>query len=318
MRAVVLEGGKVQLKEVSIPQRQKNEALIKVLLTGICRTDLELCRGYMQYEGTLGHEFVGVVVDADNSPLIDKRVVGEINIGCQKCEWCLNGLARHCPQRTVLGIENKAGTMAEYITLPVTNLHVLDNTISDEEAVFTEPLAAAFEVFEQVQIDSNSSVLIIGDGKLAQLLARTIHLYTKQLLVIGKYIDKLNLLTKYNIETALIERFKPKSYPIVVDATGTENGFNLALQNVQPRGKLIVKSTIADNIDLNLTPVVINEIEIIGSRCGPFPPALEALLKKKVSVVDLITKIYPGSEAIQAFAHAQKKNVLKILLNMTH
>ena len=190
MRAVVLEGNTLQVKEVSVPEKEKNEALIKVLLSGICRTDIELCRGYMQYQGILGHEFVGVIVDADNSSLLNKRVVGEINIGCQKCKWCLNGLARHCPERRVLGIKKKDGTMAEFITLPLVNLHVVDDSITDEQAVFTEPLAAAFEIFEQVHIEADTSVLILGDGKLAQLLARTLNTYVKELLIVGKYPEK--------------------------------------------------------------------------------------------------------------------------------
>jgi len=288
-------------------------ALVKVHLAGICSTDLQIFKGYMGFRGVLGHEFVGSVSDGPDS-LLGKRVVGEINFGCGRCENCARGLNRHCPNRSVMGILNADGAFAEYVAVPAANLHLVPDTVSDEEAVFTEPLAAAFEILEQVQLDPGDQVLVLGDGKLGNLCAQVLRLTGANVTALGKHEDKLKPIKRSGVRTILLNDWKPRSFDIVVDATGSLSGLELALSAVRPRGTLVLKSTIAGNHDVSLAPIVINEITVIGSRCGLFPPALEALEEKSVFVTPLIEKIYPLTDGVEAVRHAARQGTRKILL----
>jgi len=288
-------------------------ALIKVHLAGICSTDLQIFKGYMNFHGVPGHEFVGSVVEGPPA-LIHKRVVGEINFACGRCEFCRLDLNRHCPNRSVMGILNADGAFAEFVAVPAMNLHVVADSLSDEEAVFTEPLAAAFEILEQVQVDLADEVLVLGDGKLSFLCAQVLRLASANITLVGKHPDKLKLIKRLGVRTILLNDWEPKQFDIVVEATGSESGLQLAMSAVRPRGTLVLKSTIAGEHKLSLAPLVINEITIVGSRCGPFIPALDALREKSVSVTPLIEKIYPLSEGIEAVAHAGRPGARKILL----
>jgi len=316
LKALVIDKGKIAFIEKPVPQIAANEALVKVLVAGICNTDLEIERGYMGFSGTPGHEFVGVVEKCSQAGLIGQRIVGEINHGCGNCDRCKKDLSRHCPNRSVLGIVNKDGAFAEYLSLPIKNLHIVNKSISDEQSVFTEPLAAAFEIPEQVHIKPGMDVLVFGDGKLAQLIARVLKLNSAKVVVIGKHETKLKLLERFSIETKLLSEFKPRQSPITIEATGSIEGFELAVKCTQPRGTLVLKSTVADSEKFNLSPLVIDEIAVIGSRCGPFSPALGALEKGSVIVEDLISKTFRFEDAIAAFDYAKKPGVLKVLLDM--
>jgi len=316
MKALVLRNNKISLEEIEKPQRLKNESLIRVELAGICNTDIELQHGYMEFEGVLGHEFVGTVVDSENNELMNQRVVGEINLGCRECSWCLSGMSRHCPNRSVLGIDRKNGVMSEYITLPNENLKIVPDIVSNQQAVFTEPLAAAFEILEQVHFPPNVKVLLFGDGKLGQLIARVLHSVGIEILVVGKNQSKLNLLENNGIPIIHLDNFKAKEYPIVIEATGSKEGLLQAVECTQPRGTLILKSTIAAKSGMNLAMIVVKEITIIGSRCGPFEPALRALELEKIKTEDLITDIFPLVEIENAFLRAIEPDSLKVLLKV--
>jgi len=318
MKALLLKNNQINLEEIEKPQRKKNESLIRVDLAGICNTDLELHKGYMDFEGVLGHEFVGTVVESVNKNLENKRVVGEINLGCGECELCFSGMSRHCPNRTVLGIDRKNGVMSEYITLPNENLEIVPESVSNEQAVFTEPLAAAFEILEQVHFPPNVKVLLFGDGKLGQLIARLLHSVGIEIHVVGKNQSKLKLLENNGISIIHLDNFKVKEYPIVIEATGSKDGFLKAVDCTQPRGKLILKSTVAAESGMNLSLVVVKEITIIGSRCGPFEPALKALELNKIKTDDLITDTFPLIEAENAFLRAIEPESLKILLKVNN
>jgi threonine dehydrogenase-like Zn-dependent dehydrogenase len=318
MQALVLKNNTISIEEVAIPQRQDNESLIKIHFAGICNTDIELTKGYMGFNGILGHEFIGTVIDSDNHELLNKRVVGEINLGCGKCTWCLSDMSRHCLSRTVLGIHKKDGVMAKFITLPDKNLHIVPDSITDEQAVFAEPIAAAFEILEQVHFQPGIKVLLLGDGKLGQLIARVLNSAGIKLLVVGKDESKIQLLKNLGIQTNLLEDFKAQEFPIVIEATGNSEGFLKAVECTQPRGTLILKSTIAENNGMNLAPVVVKEITLVGSRCGPFKPALKALELNKVKTEDLISEIFPLKEAESAFRSAIQPGTLKILLNISN
>ena len=288
-------------------------ALIKVHLAGICSTDLQIFKGYMDFRGVPGHEFVGSVVEGPLE-LIKKRVVGEINFACGRCDYCARGLGRHCPSRSVMGILGADGAFAEFVSVPVPNLHVVSESVSDEEAVFTEPLAAAFEILEQVQLNPGDEVLVLGDGKLSFLCAQVLRLASANVALVGKHPDKLKLIKRSGVRTMLLSDWKPKQFDVVVEATGSPSGLQLAMSAVRPRGTLVLKTTIAGEHKVSLAPLVINEITVVGSRCGPFAPALDALPGKSVSVTPLIEKIYPLSEGIEAVAHAGKPGARKILL----
>jgi threonine dehydrogenase-like Zn-dependent dehydrogenase len=288
-------------------------AVVKVHLAGICATDLQIFKGYMDFKGVPGHEFVGSVSDGP-SHLVGKRVVGEINFGCGKCDFCQRDLSRHCANRTVMGILNADGAFAEYVSVPTANLHVVPEHVSDEEAVFTEPLAAAFEILTQFQLDPGDDVLVLGDGKLGNLCAQVLRLTGAKVTALGKHAEKLALIKKAGVRTILLNDWQPRRFDVVVEATGSPSGLALALSAVRPRGTLVLKSTIAGNHQVSLAPIVINEINVIGSRCGPFPDALEALSTRQVSVTPLIEKIYSLNDGLGAVSHAGKPGAKKILL----
>ena len=288
-------------------------ALIKVHLAGICSTDLQIFKGYMGFQGVPGHEFVGSVTEGPEG-WVGKRIVGEINFGCGSCENCARGLRRHCPNRKVMGILNADGAFAEYVSVPVANLHEVPERLSDEEAVFTEPLAAAFEILEQVQVNPGDEVLVLGDGKLGNLCAQVLRLTGTHVTVLGKHEVKLKVIKRSGVRTMILSDWKPKQFDVVVEATGSPYGLQLAMSAVRPRGTLVLKSTIAGEHQVSLVPLVINEITVVGSRCGIFPSALEALSKKTVSVTPMIEKIYPLDEGIEAVTHAGNPGTRKILL----
>jgi threonine dehydrogenase-like Zn-dependent dehydrogenase len=297
----------------STPKADDRMALVKVRLAGICSTDLQIFKGYMSFRGVPGHEFVGSVNEGPGD-LAGKRVVGEINFGCGQCEFCARDLSRHCPNRSVMGILDADGAFAEYVSVPIANLHIVPDAISDEEAVFTEPLAAAFEIVAQIQLNPGDDVLIVGDGKLGNLCAQVVRLTGAKVTALGKHPEKLALIKKTGVRTVLLDDWKPRAFDVVVEATGSASGLELALGAVRPRGTLVLKSTIAGAHRLSLAPLVINEITVIGSRCGLFAPALEALEEKTVSVTPLIEKIYALHDGIDGATHAARSGTRKIVL----
>ncbi|MCK5511784.1 MAG: alcohol dehydrogenase catalytic domain-containing protein [Thermodesulfovibrionia bacterium] len=315
MRALVFH--KKRLKYISdypLPRRGRNEALIKVTHAGICNTDIEITRGYIKFEGVPGHEFVGIVERCSQKNLIGKRVVGEINITCGHCSFCKEQMQNHCPDRSVLGIFNKDGVFAEYITLPVRNLHLLPDSISSEEAVFIEPLAAVFEITRQVEIMPYHKVCVLGDGKLGLLAGQVISLKGCDLMVVGRHKDKLSLLKKRGIKTELCSQFNKKGFDIVVDCTGSPTGIETALQIVRPGGKVIVKTTTARKTEVDLNAIVVNELTLIGSRCGPFPWAIKAMERGNIDIKPFISKRFSLQDGVKAFKYTSKRNVLKVLL----
>lgn len=292
------------------------EALIQVLLAGICNTDLEIQRGYLDFSGVPGHEFVGRVVESANPQLVGQRVVGEINCACGSCSYCQAGLQRHCPQRTVLGIVGKDGAFAQYLTLPEQNLHLVPDSVSNEEAVFTEPLAAAWEILEQVEISPQDEVLVMGDGKLGLLIAQVIRTTDCQLLVVGKHPENLDLLQSLGIQTKPLDQLRQERFDIVIEASGSSQGLGLAIEHTRPRGKIVLKTTVAEEQPLNPTCLVINELILVGSRCGPFAPALKSLAEGQVQVKPLIGARYSLSQGRETFQKAAQPGVLKILLDI--
>jgi threonine dehydrogenase-like Zn-dependent dehydrogenase len=316
MNGIWLQQQQLQLRQdLPMPVPAPGEALVRVLRSGICNTDLELLRGYYPYAGVLGHEFVGVVVDGCDE-LLDRRVVGEINATCGICEYCQQGISTHCDRRTVLGIVNRHGAFAEYLTLPIVNLYPLPDSVSTTAATFTEPLAAALEIQAQITITPNDRVLVIGDGKLGQLVAQTLALTGCDLFVVGRHVDKLAHLQSRGIKTGLASDIMPRSYHIAVDCTGNPAGFDLACKSLRPRGTLVMKSTYAGKLSIDASALVVDEITVIGSRCGPFDRAIELLATNKVDVTPLVAAEYSLSDGLQAFHHAQQKGVLKVLLTM--
>lgn len=314
MRALHWDGRQLHLsKSYPVPQVTDYTALVRVRLAGICATDLQIFQGYMGFVGVPGHEFVGEVGEGPTD-LIGKRVVSEINFACGTCATCRQGLGRHCPSRRVMGILNADGSFAEYLAVPLANLHVVPDSVSDEEAVFTEPLAAAFEILAQVQVQPAAEVVILGDGKLGQLCAQVLQLTGAGVTVVGKHRDKLALLDKLGLHTVLLADWRPHEADLVVEATGSTAGLALAIEAVRPRGTLVLKSTVAVPHSLSLAPLVINEVTVVGSRCGPFPPALRALTQRSVSVTPLIEKIYSLAEGVTAVNHAARLGVRKVLL----
>jgi threonine dehydrogenase-like Zn-dependent dehydrogenase len=314
MQALEWDGQTLRLNSAyRAPTLNERSALVKVQLAGICSTDLQILKGYMGFRGVPGHEFVGSVREGPPE-LVGKRVVGEINFGCGQCDYCRRDLSRHCPNRSVMGIVNADGAFAEHVAIPITNLHPVPDSISDEEAVFTEPLAAAFEILTQIQLDPGDEVLVLGDGKLGNLCAQALRLSGAKITALGKHADKLALIKRAGVRTMLLNDWQPRWFDVVVEATGSASGLELALSAVRPRGTLILKSTIAGNHQVSLAPIVINEINVIGSRCGPFADALEALAEKQVSVTPLIDAIYSLKDGVTAIARAAQNGAKKILL----
>jgi len=316
MQGLWLENQTLELRQnLPIPEPAPGEALVRVLRAGICNTDLELVRGYYPYNGILGHEFVGVVEQGPEN-LINQRVVGEINAACGWCRFCQKGQPTHCENRTVLGIVNRNGAFADYLALPVKNLHRVPDNISTDVATFTEPVAAALEIQQQVEIKPGDRVLVVGDGKLGQLVAQTLALTACDLLAIGRHGEKLANLEAEGIQTGFADLVKDRSFDVAVECTGNPEGFAIARRALRPRGTLVLKSTYKGNLTFDASGLVVDEITLIGSRCGPFPQALEILSKNKINVQPLIQARYPLKEAIAAFKHAQTRGVLKVLLDI--
>jgi threonine dehydrogenase-like Zn-dependent dehydrogenase len=318
MKAIIFDDTLKFSEDYAVPLPAENEALVKVLLAGICNTDMEITRGYSGFRGVIGHEFVGVVetVNGPEGGLAGKRVVGEINCGCGRCGYCLKGLKNHCPDRRVIGIVGKDGVMAEYLTLPIENLIEVPAGLSDEEAVFTEPLAAAFEILQQVHLRPTDRVLVLGDGKLGLLAALALRAAHNNITLLGRYRSKLKIAEGKNIRTLLFsEGVIEKEYDIVVEATGTVDGLEAALTMTKPRGVVILKSTVAGGKVMNLFQVVVDEITVVGSRCGPFGPALSALAERRIDVRPLITGIYAFDRAAEAFHKATERESLKVIID---
>jgi threonine dehydrogenase-like Zn-dependent dehydrogenase len=300
------------------PVLQAGEALVKVRLAGVCSTDLELLRGYYPFRGIPGHEFVGEVIEvastSQSEPWLSKRVVGEINLACGHCDACRRGHPTHCENRRVLGILNHNGAFAEYLVLPLENLHQVPDTVSDEQAVFTEPLAAALEIQQQVHILPSDRVLVIGAGRLGLLIAQTMALTACRLQVVARHPYQQKLLSDRGIAVIGEDQVPAGKIDIVVDATGSPGGFRLARQAVRPRGTLLLKSTYKDDVCLNLSSVVVDEIRLVGSRCGPFSPALHLLEAHKVDPIPLIQNTYALKEGVKGLEEAAQPGRLKVLL----
>ena len=321
MNAVQICEGSLELREVPVPEPGPGEALVRVLRAGICNTDLEIVKGYAGFSGTLGHEFVGVVEEVNGADQGWKgsRVVGEINLGCHgaDCSWCGAGMDRHCPNRTVLGIQDKDGCMAEYLTLPVRNLLPVPDHLDEDTAVFVEPLAAGFEILEQLHLQPTHRVAILGDGKLGLLINRALRFSPAILTHVGKHPRKLERARGPGIRTLLLDDAAgEQGFDVVVEATGSATGFETALGMVKPRGTLVLKSTVADSVPLDMTLVVVNEITVLGSRCGRFEPALRAL-SDGLEVTSLIQDRFPLERALDAFQVAGTRGSLKVLLDVT-
>ncbi|MDQ4076220.1 MAG: alcohol dehydrogenase catalytic domain-containing protein [Chloroflexota bacterium] len=303
------------------PTRPKSESLVRILKSGICNTDLELTRGYMGFQGVLGHEFVGVVEESDDPTLVGQRVVGEINAYCGECETCRIGNPTHCPHRTTLGIDRRDGTHTDYTILPTRNLLRVPENVTDDEALFTEPLAAACEILQQIQIRPTDRVVVIGDGKLGLLVAQVLALTGCDLHAIGRHEAKLEILARRSISTEVVPRdgesiLPDNSTDIVVECAGNPTAFDSARRLVHPRGTIILKSTYAGNVEVNLSTLVVDEIQLLGSRCGPFAPALRLLEASLVDVTSLIHARYSLDEGLAAFEHATRKGTLKVVLEM--
>jgi alcohol dehydrogenase len=317
------------IEKYQVPVPQENEALIRILLAGICATDLEVMRGYKGFKGVPGHEFVGVVerVNGGYPGLVGKRVVGEINLGCGQCDYCAKGMERHCVSRTALGISGKDGVFAEYITLPLRNLWEVPDGVSDEAAVFTEPLAAAFEILEQLHVKPTDKIAILGDGKLGLLVALVMVHHGLSVLLIGKHDSKLAIAAKKNVMTKKLDELpKKRGYEVVVEATGSPEGLLIALDLIKPRGTIVLKSTMSPSRsepttgdigrpEVDFARAVVDEITLMGSRCGPFPPALAALASGRINVELLISAIYPFINVMSALENAQKRGAVKVLLD---
>ena len=318
MKALRFENNRVSVADVAAPGRA-GEALVRVRVAGVCNTDLEIVRGYAGFEGTLGHEFVGEVERAPGAPELEgRRVVGEINAGCGRCQLCRAGDARHCPARTVLGIVGRDGAFAEYLQLPVTNLLPVPDEVPDERAVFTEPLAAACGITERAKVETETRVAVIGDGKLGLLCAQAIRATTGAgVTLVGRHDRKLEIARGRGVRTAKADGLPAsfdRAFDVAVEASGSPAGFETALRLLRPRGTLVLKSTFHGTTELNAAPVVVDEISIVGSRCGRFKPALELLRRGAVETDALITDEFPLSEGPRALERAAEPGVLKVLL----
>jgi len=316
MLALVYDGQVSLRGDYPKPAAQEGEALVAVRMAGVCSTDLEIVKGYMGFTGVMGHEFVGHVVDGPKQ-WVGKRVVAEINCVCGRCDLCQRGLSNHCPNRTVLGIDGRDGVFAEYAAVPVANLHAVPETVGDIEAVFVEPLAAAYQVLRQVKFDADDEVVVLGAGRLGQLTARVLKPLLRKLVLVGRHAGKLDAAEKAGIQTAAADEFAPAARAdVVVDATGTPGGFEVAMRTVRPKGTIVLKSTFAAAEPLNLSPLVINEVTVVGSRCGPFPDALRVLAAGEVDVSALVTRRFGLSQAPAALAAAAGADALKVLIDV--
>ncbi|HEY0083582.1 MAG TPA: alcohol dehydrogenase catalytic domain-containing protein [Pyrinomonadaceae bacterium] len=319
MKALRYENGGLTLTETAAPRAEAGEAVVRVTLAGICNTDVEIARGYAGFTGTLGHEFVGVVESAAAAPqLVGRRVVGEINAGCGRCELCAAGDARHCPRRTVLGIVGRDGAFAEYLSLPIVNLLVVPDEIEDARAVFAEPLAAACGIMERVEINRETRVAVVGDGKLGLLCAQAVKAHSgAAVTLVGKHENKLRIARARGVETARAGELPPEwqgAFDVVVEASGAGRGFALAVGLTRPRGVLVLKSTFHGSTEIDAARIVVNEISVVGSRCGRFAPALELLARDAVDVASLVTEEFALDDGPRAMQRATESGVLKVLL----
>ncbi len=299
------------------PKAQADEALIKIKLSGICSTDLEIVRGYAGFKGILGHEFVGIVEDTGSAihrHWLGKRVVGSINIGCQRCPDCLNNRVEHCLQRQVLGIRNKQGAFADYITLPVRNLFQVPDSITDESAVFTEPLAAACRILQQIKLSPELQIAVLGAGKLGLLIGQTLAMNNASIIMLGRSEKSLTLAKKWQLSTGHINQFADNYFDLVVDATGNPLGFEQALRLTRPQGTLVLKSTFSESATVDLTKLVVAEINLLGSRCGPFDQAIKRLQTDTVPVETMIDGVFRLADALPAFEYASQPGIKKVLL----
>ena len=316
MKAVCLQDGTLALRDVPLPEPGPDEALIRVTMAGISYTDLEIAKGYMDFSGVLGHELCGVVMACNDVRYVGRRVAGEINLACTRCALCKRGLGRHCQTRSVLGIVAKDGCFAEYVTLPVRNLHPLPSTLPDEVACFVEPTAAAFEVLEQITPMPNDRALVLGDGKLGILVAQVLMTTGCSVALAGNHARKLELARGLGLTTLGHAELEPKSFDIVVDATGSPKGLEQAIKLTRPRGTVVLKSTYHGAVTLDTAPIVIDEISLIGSRCGPFAIAIAALEAGSIDPRPLIDAIVPLADALSGFERAAAAGGLKVLLDM--
>jgi len=313
MNALWLEDGQLSVREIDVPPAD-GEALVRVTLSGICGTDLELARGYYPYAGVLGHEFVGEVVESSEPSWVGERVVGEINAACGSCAMCRGGHPTHCEARTVLGIVARDGAHAEYVRVPQANLHRVPNGVSDEAAVFAEPLAAALEILEQVHIRPGDRVLLVGAGRLGQLVGRVLALTGAHVRVLARYERQVELLATAGVACIAEDEVGERCWDVVVEATGSPSGLQTARAALRPRGTLVLKSTYRGEVTLDLGPFVVDEITIVGSRCGPFAPALELLARGEIDPVPLIETRYPLASGVEAMQAAARSGAMKVLL----
>jgi threonine dehydrogenase-like Zn-dependent dehydrogenase len=316
MLAVHLESGRVTLRRRPLPRVPAGFARIRMLAAGICSTDLELQRGYYGFSGTPGHEFVGEVTEcADDPSWVGRRVAGEINLACTRCDWCRRGLGRHCPARTVLGIVKHPGAFAEFLTLPVRNLRRVPAALPTEHAVFIEPVAAACEILDQVKIPRGTPVAVLGDGKLGLLIAQVLQANGAKVRLYGRHREKMRLVERCGATWELAPKTPPHAaWPFVVDSTGSSGGLSTAVAMAAPRGTVIMKSTVHGLVRIDTAPAIVNELTLVGSRCGRFEPAIRLLASGQVRVEDMISEEMPLDRAPQAFAKAAARGVLKVLL----
>ncbi len=316
MNGLYLQNGNLTYRtDLPKPIPAPDEALIQVSLAGICATDLEMVKGYVpDFAGVLGHEFVGVVVDCVQSEWVERRVVGSINIGCGHCTVCQQSGPEHCPSRKALGIHNKDGAFAEFLTLPIANLFPVPDSVPDETAVFTEPLAAAVRITEQVDVARFAETAVIGPGRLGLLIGQVLAYAGTHVTMIGRRPESLELPQQLGLDTALTGDFAPNSFDLVVEATGNSAGFAHSLELIRPLGTLILKSTFSGSSNLNLTKIVVDEITVLGSRCGPFAPALDLLAQQAIQLTPMIEATYSLADGIAAFAHAAQPGVRKVLI----
>ena len=315
MKTLNFSNGILGLTEKPKPSSE-DEAIVRVTLSGICNTDLEIVKGYAGFEGTIGHEFVGVVESSPDISQIGKRVVGEINAGCGKCSLCLSGDPRHCATRTVLGIVGRDGAHAEYLRLPPVNLLTVPDQVTDRQAVFVEPLAAALGITERVAISTGMNIAVIGDGKLGLMCAQALHNKTTDVTLIGKHREKLEIAGRRGIDTLLLQDMEgiANIFDVVVEASGSESGFSLAMQILRPLGTLVLKSTFQGKTAIDAARIVVDEITVVGSRCGRFAPALELLKKNAIDVESLISDEFPLVEGLRAIERAAEPGIIKVLL----
>jgi threonine dehydrogenase-like Zn-dependent dehydrogenase len=315
MRAIVLDGNQVTL-QVSRPRPEPRlgEVVVRVLTAGVCETDLQLVRGYMAFNGVPGHEFVGV---AEEGPYAGHRVVGEINCSCWTCPTCVAGRPTHCPNRTTLGIVNHDGAFAEYIAVPQRNLHPVPDSIESDVAVFTEPVAAAFQIPAQIEVHRADRVVVVGDGRLGNLCAQVLAGICESVLVVGKHPEKLALLASLGLDTMRLSEIAEQHFAdVVVDCTGSESGLPTALKLVRPRGTIVLKTTVAGTQQMPWAPIVIDEVTIVGSRCGPFDRALDALAAGRISVLPMVSQRFDLSHGIEALDAANAQGVMKVLIDV--